>query len=183
MEKTIKDIMIPIEVYPKVTLGDTLQAAIITLRQAHSKLADMLYRPRAILITNADGDIVGKLNMWDAIRALEPRYGKMGDFSRLTHFGLNPEFIRKMVAKHDLWTDPLDTLCQKGAAMKVEDIMHEPHEDEYIPEDSQLGEAVHQLVMGNHLSLLVTRDDKVVGFLRLCDVFDDVAAMVEVCTI
>jgi CBS domain-containing protein len=50
-----------------------------------------------------------------------------------------------------------------------------PKEGEMIEPDAPLGEAIHQLVLGHHQSLLVIEDQRVVGILRLADVFQAVA--------
>jgi predicted transcriptional regulator len=50
--------------------------------------------------------------------------------------------------------------------------MHTPGEGEYVNEDASLEVACHQLVLGHHQSLLVTRGDKIIGILRLTDVFN-----------
>ena len=42
---------------------------------------------------------------------------------------------------------------------------------EYVSEDSSLDVAIHQLIIGHHQSLLVTSGKKIVGILRLTDVF------------
>ena len=47
--------------------------------------------------------------------------------------------------------------------------------------DAALGEAVHQLVIGYHQSLLVTEAGRIVGILRLADVFQEVADAVLEC--
>jgi CBS domain-containing protein len=49
--------------------------------------------------------------------------------------------------------------------------MHMPTEGEYISAGATLDEAIHLLIMGSHQSLLVTRDENIVGILRLTDVF------------
>jgi hypothetical protein len=40
-----------------------------------------------------------------------------------------------------------------------------------VTEASFLDMAIHKLVAGTHLSLLVTRDEEIVGVLRMADVF------------
>jgi hypothetical protein len=35
-------------------------------------------------------------------------------------------------------------------------------------------EAIHQFVMGHHQSLLVTRSNKIIGILRVTDVFKEI---------
>jgi hypothetical protein len=43
-----------------------------------------------------------------------------------------------------------------------------------VGEGGTLDEAIHLLIMGHHQSLLVKRDDQIVGILRLTDVFSAV---------
>lgn len=38
-----------------------------------------------------------------------------------------------------------------------------PDEGEYVEEKASLEEGIHQMVMGQHQSLLVTRENRVVG--------------------
>ncbi len=54
--------------------------------------------------------------------------------------------------------------------------MYKLSQGEYVKEDSGLNEAVHQLIMGHHQSLLVSRGEEIVGVLRLTDIF------MEICT-
>ena len=42
---------------------------------------------------------------------------------------------------------------------------------EYISEDGSLDQAIHKLASGKHLSLLVSKGDKITGILRVADVF------------
>ena len=50
--------------------------------------------------------------------------------------------------------------------------MTKPSAGEYIEEDASLSQAINQLVVGRHQSLLVTSGEEIVGLLRLTDVFD-----------
>ena len=49
--------------------------------------------------------------------------------------------------------------------------MQTPSEGEFVNENTSLNTAVHQLITGHHLSLLVTQKKKIVGVLRMSDVF------------
>ena len=183
MDTKVKELMIPIERYPTISQGATCAEAAELLQKAHQALEDHMYRPRSILVVDDDKNVVGKVNFWSCLRALEPKYGKIADFDRLTHFGLNPDFVKSMVEQHELWTDPLDTICQKAAAMDVKHFMSVPSADEYIEDEAVLASAVHQLLMGRRLSLLVTKDNKVVGILRLCDAMEFIFNKVKACKI
>ncbi|MBW2204539.1 MAG: hypothetical protein JRF52_10705 [Deltaproteobacteria bacterium] len=52
-------------------------------------------------------------------------------------------------------------------------------EGEHVEADMALCEAVHMFVIGNHQSLLVTRDEKIIGVLRVADVFKEVFQTME----
>ena len=49
--------------------------------------------------------------------------------------------------------------------------MQTPSEGEIIEQEASLEMAVMQLVMGHHISLLVTRRKEIIGVLRLTDAF------------
>ena len=88
-----------------------------------------------------------------------------------------------MIESYSLWEEPLDDICRKGAKVKVRDVMYTPSEGEYVKEDATLAEAIHQLVIGRHQSLLVTRNKDIVGILRLTDVFIEVCDRMKACEI
>lgn len=179
----IKDFMIPISDYPKVSLDATLREAVEVLEQAHKKFQEREYKPRAVLVDDENGKVVGKISLWHALRALEPKYTKIADFDRLSHWGLDKEFVKSMVRNQGLWSDPLNSLCQAAASMKVKDIMHTLEEDEIIEQESSLSEAIHCMIVGRYLSLLVKDQDKTTGLLRLCDLFSMVSQNIKSCPI
>ena len=61
--------------------------------------------------------------------------------------------------------------------------MYTPGEGEYVSEEASLEMACHQLVMGHHQSLLVTRGDDIVGILRLTDVFNAIFLAMKKCSL
>ena len=125
---------------------------------------------------------MGKLSQLDVIKGLEAGYKKMGDFKGISHTGFSTDFIQSMVGKYDLWQKPLEDLCSRAPQIKVKDIMYTPTEGEFVPEEATLDQALHQLVVGHHQSLLVTKGGKeIVGILRLTDVFQEVCEMIKTC--
>lgn len=181
MDKSIKDFMIPVADFPQVDHNATLFEAVTALEASRGNLAGRTYQPRAVLITDEAGKVVGKLGLWDCMRALEPKYASIGDFDRLTHFGLNPDFLRDMVEKHGLWTDPLEALCAKAGGMKVGRFMSTPTKDNMIDVEHSLAQAVHQIVMSRHPALYVTSGSEIVGVVRVCDVFEIVEKKMKAC--
>lgn len=49
--------------------------------------------------------------------------------------------------------------------------MYTLSDDDCLNENATLEEAIHVLIMGHHQSLLVIRQNEIVGILRLTDVF------------
>ena len=76
-----------------------------------------------------------------------------------------------MLQQYHLFAEPLADICRKAGEKDVKQFMYTPSEGEYVTENASLSEAVHQLIMGHHQSLLVTGGKKIVGILRLTDVF------------
>jgi len=64
---------------------------------------------------------------------------------------------------------------------KVSEFMYKLDEGEFVEEASTLNEAIHQLVIGQHQSLLVVRNDEITGLLRLTDIFSEVSNRVKAC--
>jgi CBS domain-containing protein len=178
---TIRDIMVPLSEYATVRVGATLLDAVLALEKAQEDFEHYHYRHRAILVLDGDGQVVGKLTQLDVLRALEPEDPCDGDPRQLMRFGFSNQFIRGVQKQRRLQAPPLDSLCVKAAGRSVEDFMQTPSEGEYVEEDAPLDMAIHQLVVGDHLSLLVIRREKIVGILRLTDVFGAIFHLMKEC--
>jgi CBS-domain-containing membrane protein len=61
----------------------------------------------------------------------------------------------------------------------VENFMKAPTEGEFVDLEAPLKQAIHQLIVGHHFSLLVTQERRIVGILRLTDVFAAVFHMMK----
>ena len=167
----VQDVMVPLAEYATVSESATLYEAVLALEKAQEEFDHSRYRHRAILVLDDKQQVTGKISQIDIIRALEPKYAEMKSFDGLTRFGFSKKFVSSMMEQYSMWQDPLSKLCQKAATLKVNQIMQIPTEKEYVAADAFLEVAMHQLVLGQHQSLLVTEDNKIVGILRLTDVF------------
>ena len=167
----IVDLMVPLSEYAKVSEGATLYEAVSELEKAQEEFDHTRYRHRAILILDHNGKVLGKLTQLGALRALEPKYGDMLDRRQSHHLGFSKEFMKSMLKEYRLFASSLEDLCCKAGEQNVKKFMQAPSEGEFIEENATLDEAIHQLVLGNHQSLLVTRQRDITGILRLTDVF------------
>ena len=179
----VKDLMVPLSEYATVTEDATLYEAVLSLEEAQEKFEDKhtRYRHRAILILDKDGNVVGKLSQLDVLKALEPKYQDMIQGKGSHRYGFTKQFMKSMLEDYHLFASPLDDICRKAGEQNVKKFMSAPTEGEYVSEDASLDVAVHQFVMGHHQSLLVTGDEKIVGILRLSDVFAAVFHKMKEC--
>jgi CBS domain-containing protein len=171
----VKDLMIPLAEYATVSKDATLRDAVLALEEAQKSFRkDAAYKHRAILVYDENRKVVGKVSQIDILRALEPKYEQMMDKNpktSLARFGFGRQFQKTLLDQFKLWDKPLRDICKRANEIFVKDFMYTPGEGEYVDENSGLNEAINQLVMGHHQSLIVTRGKEIVGILRLTDVF------------
>ena len=182
---TVEDFMVPLEEYATVSEDATLFKAVMALEKAQEELDRTRYHylHRAILVYDQNRKIVGKISQLDVLRALEPKYKKMGERGPLSRAGFSSQFLKSLLETYSLLDKPLDFVCGRAAKLKVKDFMYTPTEGEYIEVSAPLGQAIHQLVMGHHQSLLVTKGEDIVGVLRLTDVFKHIFQTMKTCEI
>ena len=182
-KKLVNELMVPLAKYASVSQEATLFEAVMALEQAQEKFDQSRYRHRAVLIYDNEGNIVGKVSQLDVLRALEPKYKAMDIPGSLSRFGLTKRFQETMLNELRFWDKPMDDICRKASRIKVKEFMYTPSEGEYINEDETLDRAINQLVMGHHQSLLVMKDDKIVGILRATDVFMEIVRVMKACEV
>lgn len=161
MNKTVRELMVPLEEYMHVPSGARLDEAVRTLAQAMMGPSPDPSRPRdrGALVQAPDGRVIGKVSLWDLLNGLQPTFEPPID-----PFGREEDSL--------LWSQWLrPDLLERARLIRVEDLVHKPEEYELIDEQAPLDLAVHRLVKGRRLSLLVTRGEDIVGVLRLSDVF------------
>lgn len=175
----VKDVMVSLDDYATVSEDATLYEAVLALEKAQAEFDQSRYRHRAILVYDKNENIVGKISQFDILMALEPNYRAV-QLDKLSRFGYSLEYIQSFTNK-SLWDKPLRDICRKAASLMVKDFMYTPVQGEYIHEGASLDEAIHQLIIGKHHSLLVTRGTDIVGILRLTDVFAFVTETIKSC--
>ena len=177
----VKELMVPLSEYAVIEAEATIFEAVMALEKAQAEFDHSRYRHRAVLVSDRDGKIVGKLGQLDLLRALEPKYNEMKTSTGVTRFGFSRKFLLSMLEQYNLFDLPFNDLCRKAADQKVSRYMHQPTEGEFIEADASLDKAVHLLVVGQHQSLLVMESERIVGILRLTDVFAAVFHAMKTC--
>ncbi|MFV0436550.1 MAG: HPP family protein [Desulfopila sp.] len=169
---SVKDLMVPISEYATVPLGTSLLDAINVLERVQAAYTSSKYQHRAILVLDDDGDVVGKIGQLRVLKAVETRPDLTSELEELEKFNFSSEYMVSRQEQYRLGGPILrKEALQAAAAKKVEEFMQKPTPGEYVAEDSTLDHAIHKLIAGTHFSLLVTRNGKIVGILRIADVF------------
>ncbi len=179
----VKELVVPLSEYATVSENASLYEAVMALEKAQEEFDHTKYRHRGILVLNKDGHVIGKIGQHDVLKALEPNYSEIQDNSEFSRLGFTKKFMQSMQDSYHLWASPLRDICARADNIPVSDFMQVPGEGEYVAEEATLDEAIHQLVMGNHQSLLVTDDKTIMGILRLTDVFAAVFHTMKECHI
>ncbi len=170
--KKIKEIMIPVESYANVNQNLSLYDAIIAIRKAQEKLTPGMPAIRGVLVRDDENNIVGKMGHLAFLKALEPKYNNFVDFENLNRAGVNADLISSMIDNLRLWQDDLISICKRASSIKVKDAMKS--ESESIDENASINEAIHKIIIMQSLSLLVKSSSKIVGIIRLSDLFHEV---------
>jgi CBS domain-containing protein len=167
----VKDLMVPISEYATVAIGSTLSEAVVALEKAQEEYCHTQYSHRSVLVLDQNKQVVGKLSQLDFLRSLEPNDEEIERIKAIGKFGFSSKSIALKQEQYRRTTMPNKDIYANAAKLKVEDFMQTHSEGEYVSEDTLLETAVHQLINGRHLALLVTQSKKIVGVLRMSDVF------------
>jgi len=179
----VKDLVVPLDQYATISEEASLYDAILTLEESHRHYDKKRYKYRAILVHDKNKKIVGMLTDLEVLSGLEPAYKEIGDVRSMALSGMSQDFLKSLADNYQLWQKPLGDICGKAFKIKVKDIDYTTTEGNYIEEDATLDQAIHQLIVGYHQNVLVTRgeSDAIVGVLRLYDVFKKVASIIKKC--
>jgi CBS domain-containing protein len=185
-ELKIGDLMLPVGDYASIHEDASILEGILALREAQQREFEddpTRHRDRAVLVQDAHGEIIGKLSMWSIIGCLEPNYervvGGAASSKAASRVGSARIMIGEMMESSHLWRNRLRTIADESAHLTIKDLLHAPRKKELIDEGASMEKAIHQLVAGHFMSLLVTREGRIVGILRLVDVFDAVSRMIR----
>ena len=93
--------------------------------------------------------------------------------------GYSRDLIRNRLKDNVLWREPRQSICSRAATVKARDFMEKFSGGALIEADATLDEAIHQMVIGRFQS--VTNRGKVMGVLRLSDVFTKICDHIQTC--
>ena len=168
----VKELMTPLSEYSTFGMDAKLSDIVISLSES---------KHRDVLIINENGNLKGVLTMTDILGTLEPNYKKLNtrDKDRDT---LTNKYVADIFKEFGLWSASLNELCKNGCSTSVTKAMHVPEKEEYLDEEDDLEHGLHNYIVGVHQPLIVRKNGKITGTLRLTDVFDEVRKRMVACT-
>ena len=185
---SISELMVPKSHYATISQEASLRDAVMALHEAQRREQHQnpdRHRDRAVLVIDSNERVLGKLSMLDVLKGLEPKYdrveGSRTSLRAAARVGSAQSFIDSLTGDFGMWQKPLSNLVQKAATVKVGHLVRAPGEGETIDENAPLDTALHQLIMGQFQSLLVTRESEIIAVLRLTDVYEMISEMIQSC--
>ena len=161
--KKVKDLMIPLEDYPHIPYWFTLRQAMAIVREAAIKF-EGAFEPRAVLVFDEKYQLMGMLTLRDIIKGLEPRF--------LQETGLIKMDPSLTVLVGDLFGPGLKEASQKPVSEVMSPIKVT------IQGSDPIAKALFLMIKENVGMMPVIQDNKVVGMIRLSDLFKEISEMV-----
>jgi len=174
-EKRVKDIMVPIEEYDKVSVDAQFCDVLSILKRNYENIKTgqpgrRLHR--TLYVTDSDNAIVGKISMYDLIRALVPEPAKAPEVSKAYYRRLSSRAMRVAeevgeVQEHYQWLQSsFKDLVAQEAHKKIRDIM-KPVQKSVLHEEDHINQAIYVIFKEDVRQQVVYRGDQVVGVVNL----------------
>ena len=172
----VEDVMLSLDDVPTIAHNATLTEAVCVLQRAQSLRPPDRLPYRVVLVVNEQRQVVGKLGHLSFLQALEPGYEAPGERETLRRAGVDSVLAESISRHKRFWEGDLELACRRAAHLRVADVMRQVEES--IDVRASLVEAICVLVRRGTLSILVRREDEVVGLLRLADAYEVVARVI-----
>ncbi len=164
--KLVKEIFVPILEYPHIKESTSVKEAFRVLRKSFEDGKGY----RSILVVNDKNQLKGLLAMSDLIQAVEPRFLKV--VKPDTYQGPPLEYPALTL----IWQELFSEGCKKEAKKPVKEVMNPVHST--ITLEDSIAKAAYLLIMTNARVLPVIDKERVIGVVRLVDIFNEIARIV-----
>jgi CBS domain-containing protein len=182
MEKMkVRELMRPVEEFPRVSSQATLMEAVEALAEAERDFLAERSKQRIVLVCDEEGRVMGKISPMDVVQGLEPRYEGIESLKTMPRYQLSPSLVESLKDELRVWERPLAELCKKAVAVRIESFIKLPTPDHMIHADDNMDKAFHLFVVGRHDSLFVSDGKAVVGVIRFSDVYRKIVQTMREC--
>ena len=182
MEKMkVRELMRPVEEFPRISSQATFMEAVEALEKAQQAFRSGKAAQRILLVYDEAGKIVGKLSPMDFVQGLEPSYDRIDSLKSVSRYRLGQSVLDRMKEEFRLWQTPLVELCTKAYNAEIENFIRMPSSDHMVNVEDKMDKAFHLFVVGRHDSLFVTEGEEIVGLIRFSDVYRKIAKTMREC--
>lgn len=162
--KTARDVMVPLDRYPRAFATQTLREAVRLLDTAQIRFGDTTSMPRILLIFDNDNHLAGMARRRDILRGLEPEYhGELDTAHPEAHFRTEIDPNLSDLAGYE---DP-ERLRRKLEKPLSEVVRELPGQ---VAADDSLMKVVRELVGKDTHIAAVVEAGEVIGVVRSLDV-------------
>jgi DNA-binding NarL/FixJ family response regulator/CBS domain-containing protein len=161
--KKVKDFMIPLEDYPHIPYWFTLRQAMAIVREAAIKFEGS-FEPRAVLVFDEKYQLMGMLTLRDIIKGLEPKFAKDAGIIKA-----DPSLA---VLMGDMFGPGMKEASQKAVSEVMSPIRVTVNGEDPITK------ALFLMIQENVGMMPVQLDKKVVGMVRMNELFKEISAVV-----
>jgi len=172
VEQFVKSFVIPLEEYPHIEEDQSICKAIEQILLYKSGAKDQLLQFSELFVSNRDGQVVGKLTLSDILTALEPKLLKMD--KKPVFEGAEMDAPSLAI----LWEDSFFKHCREHQAKTVKEFMS-PIKSVISGSDPVL-KALYIMLHSGEQSLPVLEDGKIVGVLRIEELFTITCGLCEI---
>lgn len=145
--------------FERIRAEDTIHDAVAKLAELDRKFVSHgIVSAKSIVVEDRDGYFIGLLTMLDILNAIEPPFLREAD--HLVGIG---------------WDGLFEEIIHQAENRMVKESMTEAAEIIAVKQDDRLIKVVELMVKHRLRLLPVLEDDKVVGIVRLYDIFHEVA--------
>jgi predicted transcriptional regulator len=178
--KKVEDIMAPIENYNKVNINAQFCDAMSILKGNHErvKAGEQGDFHKTLLVVDDEGNIVGKLSMFDLIRGLVPEPAKAPEVSK-AYNAMRSGRARDVAAQvgdaqeHFKWlSSSFSDLIKQEAHKKVKDVMS-PLPESSLKAEDKVTHGIYTLIKDNVRQQFVRSEGKIVGVVNLNVIFNE----------
>lgn len=155
--KKVKDLMTPLKDYPHIPVWFTLKQAMATLREMVIKFKGP-FQPRALLVFGESYQLLGLLTWRDIVRGLSPTFPQEACLSRMS--------------LQDFFGPTLEEKSQRPVSEVLVPIRFT------IDGNAPIVQALHLMIQENVSRIPVVEADRVIGIIRLSDLFNEIAKVV-----
>ena len=182
-DKSVRDIMTPIEEYHQVDVDARLCDALGVLKRNYEKSKTCAQNRfhKTVFVTDTAQRIVGKISMYDLIRGLVPETSRSLEFpQREKHIRSSrvweiEERAAELAERLGWLTHNFVDLVKQEAHKQIKDIMSPVHP--LLKEGDTINQAIYLMFKENVRQPLVVRNDEAVGVIDLMRIFSELLAI------